>query len=208
LLFIFYFGKMKEEEKNRIDPIFHSDFMEWLYKYKKIIIISLVEILGLTLLVWLGYQHFYGGGITLKFWERKTYNETSLNITDATMGASLKQGESVKELRGYYEVNKVKRGDFVIVKLEDREEFIRKVVAIPGDEITFEGFNLKVGRNIIENSEQKPYLFPDTIQESLKGKIPKNSYLVLSDQISPSSFDSRQFGFITKEQLQAKIVKE
>ena len=57
----------------------------------------------------------------------------------------------------------------------------------------------------MENSEGKPFLFPDTIRVSLEGKVPQDSYLVISDQTSPSSFDSRQFGFINKSELSAKL---
>ena len=132
----------------------------------------------------------------------------SFTITDDTMAPLLNQGETVKELLGYFDCNKAKRRDAVTVKLEGRGVFVRKVVAVPSNKISFEGAFLKVGGNIEENSEGEPYLFADTVRESFEGKVvPKGTYLVLSNQTSPSSFDSRQFGFVTEEQLRGKIVK-
>jgi len=176
--------------------------MFFISRFKGLIILTLITILILVL----GYQYFWGGGISL-FGERKNYTEGNLIITDSTMGAVLAEDESLKELRGYYEDNKVERGDIVIVKLEGKAGFPRKVVAVPGDKIEFEEANLKVNEKVLENSEGKPFPFPDTIRTSLEGKVPEDSYLVISDQTSPSSFDSRQFGFISKEELQGKIIK-
>jgi len=171
-----------------------------IFKFKKLIILNLIAILILIF----GYQYFWGGSILL-FEEKKCYIEENLIIADNTMGNVLTQGLSLKELQGYYEENKVERGDMVMVKLEGRAKFPRKVAAIHGDKVEFEEANLKVNGKVLENSGGNPFLFPDTIRASLEGKVPKDSYLVISDQSSPSSFDSRQFGFVKKSELSAKL---
>jgi len=181
--------------------------MFYLPKFKKLTVITLIEILILGSLGWLLYQHFFGDGISLKIGTTKCYTEKSFTITDSTMAPLLNQGETVKELQGYFDCNKAKRRDAVTIILEDRGVFVRKVVAVSSNKISFEGAFLKVGGNIEKNSEGEPYLFADTIRESFEGKVPKGTYLVLSNQTSPSSFDSRQFGFVTEEQLRGKIVK-
>lgn len=161
-------------------------------------------------LISFGFFFFYFLQDPLVFFEKKCYEKNDLIITDQTMGNLTNQGDNVLEKYNYYKENEVRRGDIVSVKLEGRNSFIRKVVAIPGDEIFFENNNLKTGkiiRRIVTNSKGEAYLFPDTIQEEFEGVVPSDSYLVLSDQISPGSFDSRQFGFVSKEQLSGKIIK-
>jgi len=176
-------------------------------KFKTLTILTLIVVFVLVLSIWLMYQHFFGEGILSKLGIKKGYSEETLTIADDTMNIIAKES-TLKELIGYYEKNKVKRDDIVVVKLEGRAGFPRKIAAVPGDTIEFEGANLKVNGKVLENSEGKPFLFPDIIRDSLEGKVPEDSYLAISDQTSPSSFDSRQFGFIGKEELQGKIVNE
>jgi signal peptidase I len=167
-------------------------------KFKKLTVLTLVEILAIAVLGWLSYRYFF---------PEKSYIEKEYLLKDSTMGGQIAQGESLKEIKGYYEENKVKRGDLVMVKLEGREPFARLVSAVPGDKISFEGAYLELNGEVQKNSKAEAYLFPDTVRDSLSGKVPQDSYLVISDQTSPSSFDSRQFGFVEKSQLQSRLVK-
>jgi len=122
------------------------------------------------------------------------------------MGKVIEQDKTLKILEGYYSQNDAKRGDLVVIKLEGRADFVRKIAAVSGDKISFEDAYLKVNGEIIKNSSGESYLVADTKRESLKGKVPKDSFFVLSDETTPAAFDSREFGFIKKENLKGKII--
>ena len=174
-------------------------------KFKKLTILTLVGFSAIVFFCWLGWQHFFGGGLNFSFFEKENIGEYVLK--DGTMGEQIKTGEILKELKGYYLENEAENGHFAMIGIEGREPFPRKVAAVPGDDISFEGANLKVNGNIVKNSAEEPLLFPDTVREELSGAVPQDSYLVVSDQVSPSSFDSRSFGFVKKSQLLSRLKK-
>ncbi len=170
-------------------------------------ILILCGFLAVLLLIGLAFQ-FLGQ----KFWPQKPeekveIKEVEYQHKDTTMGEVVKQDTNLKILENYYFSHEPKRGDLVVVKLEGRNDFIRKIVAVPGDKIDFEEANLKINIKIIKNSAGDPYLVADTKRESLKGKVPEDSYFVLSDESTPAAFDSREFGFVKKENLKGYIQK-
>lgn len=173
-----------------------------MFERKKIILIILILAIVATW-GWFFYQRFFAGKIGVG--EKAKIKEIEYQHKDTTMGQVVEQDAALKVLEGYYSQNDVKRGDLVVIKLEGRNDFIRKIAAVPGDKIDFEEANLKINGKIVENSAGQPYLVADTKREQLKGKVPEDSYLVLSDETTPAAFDSREFGFVTKEQLKGKI---
>jgi len=62
------------------------------------------------------------------------------------------------------------------------------------------------------NSEGKKYKLNSVQQKILSiplvdNQIPRNGYLVLGDDIDSKTFDSRQFGYINKDQVIGKVNK-
>ena len=110
-----------------------------------------------------------------------------------------------------YRFNEPKRGDIIVFKypLNKNEEFIKRIIALPNEEI-----ELKNNRVIIYNNDNptglplnEDYLPKNTItngrsflEEGNKIKVPFNNYFVMGDNREGSS-DSRQWGFVPKEDL-------
>ena len=96
-------------------------------------------------------------------------------------------------------------------KFKTRKElFVKKLVGMPGDVIEFNGNYLKLNNKILKNSKGEPYIFSERSKRILSiplknGKIPENMYLVLGEE-AKSSFDSREFGYLSKEHILGKVV--
>ncbi|OGD79765.1 MAG: signal peptidase I [Candidatus Coatesbacteria bacterium RBG_13_66_14] len=103
-----------------------------------------------------------------------------------------------------------KRGDIVVFNapLEPGDEYVKRVVAIPGDTVQIEG-----GRLILNGTPlEEPYLSPDSRTGATGGTdpdenpfaepvlIPPGKYLVLGDN-RPASKDSRSWGLLDGEEI-------
>ena len=132
-------------------------------------------------------------------------------IRGTSLEPLVKDGAMVKGLLGYYQCNPLKRGDLVIFRFKTRKElFVKKLVGLPGDRIEFEGNYLRLNGRILKNSEGEPYLFSERSKKILKAplegeRIPEGKFLVLSEKVFPTDFDSRQFGYLEKEHILGKV---
>jgi signal peptidase I len=133
-----------------------------------------------------------------------------------SMVGIFKEGDNVKIKHNYYDCNRVELHDLVVFdysgNLGDNLYLIKKVFAIPGDNITVvDNFLLVNGRNIY-NYNKQPYKV-DKVGASYIGmsqkrqmkdnKIPQGYYLVLGTAVS-GGWDSRRFGLISHSKLVGK----
>lgn len=103
-------------------------------------------------------------------------------------------------------VNKVDRGDIVAIHSSAlREDIIKRVVAIPGDTISYiDGALIVNGETIKEDYiNQKEELNTDF--EIDKITLGKDTYIVMGDNRNHSS-DSRHFGLIKKSEIFGRIL--
>lgn len=117
---------------------------------------------------------------------------------------------------GYYMSNKLsykfgnpKRGDVVVFTAppERRENFVKRIVGLPGEKIMFSGGRVYINGRFLE----EPYLPKDTTTDAggflVEGEellLPADSYFVLGDNRG-HSLDSRAFGPIKKEDIVGKL---
>ncbi len=115
-----------------------------------------------------------------------------------------------------YRFNEPQRGEIVVFKypLNTSEEFIKRIIALPNEEI-----ELRDNKVIIYNNNfptgltlEENYLPKNTqtngrsfLEEGAKIKVPSNNYFVMGDNREGSS-DSRQWGFVPKEDLIGRAV--
>ena len=126
-------------------------------------------------------------------------------IKGDSMVPSFLNGDFLLTDKVTYRFNEPKRGDVIVFKAppDDRDEFIKRIVGLPGEEIVIlDGIIYVNGKALGEN-----YIPTGTKTNAgsfaSNGKrliVPENSYFVLGDN-RPHSFDSRAVGFIAKDKI-------
>src|SRR3989338_5015262 len=104
-----------------------------------------------------------------------------------------------------YRFNEPKRGDVVVFKSppDDRDEFIKRIIGLPGDKVLISGGKVYLNEKVLEENylEETVYTSPGRfLAENQALEVPTDSYLVLGDN-RPYSSDSRAWGFIEKSKI-------
>lgn len=134
-------------------------------------------------------------------------------IRGNSMFLSFKDGGKAKTFSGYFECNPVKEGQLVVLAFKTREEeFVKRIAAQPGDTLVFEGENGTVNGAVLKNPDGQEYKFSEQSKKFLtiplmEGKIPEGRWMALSDEVGPSAFDSRQYGFVEREHLKGLVIQ-
>ena len=146
--------------------------------------------------------------------ENSCFVEKQRTIDGTSMFPLFKNRETVTTFENYYDCNEIKEGDVVIFNFKTKEgDYIKRVMAMPNDLIEFEEGYIKINGEFVLNSEGNKYEV-NTSQEKVLSiplnnyQIPRNGYLVLGDNVSESTFDSRQFGYISEDQIIGKVSKQ
>ncbi|BDR58648.1 signal peptidase I [Xylocopilactobacillus apicola] len=132
-------------------------------------------------------------------------------------GDSMRPTFSDKDQNILRKFGKVKRFDIIVFNPPDgyaginsRDHFIKRVVGMPGDEISFKNNNLyingkKYEETFLNDIDGQKNLTFDFKMEDLSAtnhtkRVPPDSYFVMGDNRAHSS-DSRYFGFVKKERI-------
>lgn len=115
-------------------------------------------------------------------------------------------------------LSSIERFDVVVFQLPDGATYIKRVIGLPGDKISYKNDVLyingnKVAEPFLENNQRAdhaaaPYTTNFDLKELLGvEELPENSYFVMGDNRRLSK-DSRSFGAITSDEIlgQARIV--
>jgi len=134
----------------------------------------------------------------------KTYK-----IPAKSMEPTLIVGDHFYVDKAAYNKNNPKRGDIIVFEFpEDKaKDFIKRVVAIPDDNVEI------INKNLVVNGEvQKEGYVQYVDSESLKQRdnmskiiVPANKYFVMGDN-RDRSYDSRFWGSIEKEKIKGKAL--
>ena len=108
-----------------------------------------------------------------------------------------------------YVLGDVQRGDVVVLRcpLDPSLDYIKRVIALPGDEVRIDGERVFVNGERIE----EPYVASDEDEggarerrSRLCERIDRDHYFVLGDNRDHSS-DSREFGQVPREYLRGRV---
>ncbi len=145
------------------------------------------------------------GGIVLFL---RSFIFIPINVTGNSMSPTLEPDTYVI----YEPFRTVDRFDVVLFHDGQGESYIKRVVGLPGDSITYREDELYINDgkvdepylNQLRHSDQ--VLTPDFTLHAVTGlmAIPEDSYFVLGDN-RPRSKDSRMFGFVPKDAVEGKI---
>jgi signal peptidase I len=124
-----------------------------------------------------------------------------------SMYPTYKNGEYLMANKLVYRFGEPRRGDVIIFKYSDTQDFIKRVIGIPGDSIMVKDGKVYVNGNQLDESaylEETVYTSSgDYLAEGETIAIGDNEYFVLGDN-RPHSSDSRTFGPISVDQIKGK----
>ncbi len=133
----------------------------------------------------------------------------STRILGEAMAPTLRSGQVVSVDTQAYVHHPPQRGDIVLFTPPSSSSrlFIKRIIAIPGDRLLITNGVVSINGQTLS----EPYLAePWTVNNSWPSDgheviLPANQYFVMGDNRNPSS-DSRNFGFVNLETIQARVV--
>ncbi len=126
-------------------------------------------------------------------------------IKGASMEPNFHDGEYLLTDKVSYRLGEPKRGDVVVFRAPPSysDEFIKRIIGLPGEEIKVEGGKVYVNGRALEEK----YLPSDTYimagrftPEGEVVKVPEDSYFVLGDN-RDHSLDSRSIGTVERQYI-------
>ena len=129
-------------------------------------------------------------------------------VSGSSMFPTLHDGDYLVTEKISYRLGNPSRGEVIVLKnpRDESQDFIKRIIAIPGDTIRVENNQVFVNGGVIS----EPYLPTDTqtrsgafLTEKNTVKAGANQYFVLGDNRSHSS-DSREWGAVTKKEIVGK----
>ncbi len=132
---------------------------------------------------------------------------TPHEVVGNSMHPTYKNGEFLMANKITYRLSDPKRGDVIIFKFSDTQDFIKRVIGIPGDEVMIKDGKIYINGDMLNESN---YLSSSVItnggeylHEGQTITIEEGKYFVCGDNRTNSS-DSRVFGPIEKEAIKGK----
>ncbi len=132
---------------------------------------------------------------------------TPHEVVGNSMYPTYKNGEYLMANKITYRFTDPQRGDVVIFKYSDTQDFIKRIIGIPGDEVMIKDGSIYINGEKLDESN---YLADSVItnggsyiHEGQSIIVPEGQYFVSGDN-RPNSSDSREFGPISKERIKGK----
>ncbi|PKN02769.1 signal peptidase I [Candidatus Dojkabacteria bacterium HGW-Dojkabacteria-1] len=132
---------------------------------------------------------------------------TPHEVVGNSMHPTYKNGEYLMANKITYRFTEPQRGDVVIFKYSDTQDFIKRVIGIPGDEVMIKDGSIYINGDKLNEGN---YLADSVItnggsyiHEGQSITVPEGQYFVSGDN-RPNSSDSREFGPISKERIKGK----
>ncbi len=132
---------------------------------------------------------------------------TPHEVLGNSMYPTYKNGEYLMANKVTYRFKEPQRGDVIIFKYSNTQDFIKRIVGLPGDTVMLKDGQLYINGQILDESaylDNSMYTNGgDFLKEGESKEIPEGEYFVCGDNRTHSS-DSRTFGSISKEDIKGK----
>ncbi|MEW8971230.1 MAG: signal peptidase I [Mesobacillus sp.] len=135
-------------------------------------------------------------------------------VEGESMLPTLEDGNKVVVNKLGYETEDLERFDVIVFHANEEEDFVKRVIGLPGDKVEYREDVLFINGKKVEEPflkqyrEQSPvgYLTGDFTLQDLTGieRVPEGKLFVLGDN-RLGSWDSRQFGFVSENQVVGKV---
>ncbi|WP_042224587.1 signal peptidase I [Oceanobacillus manasiensis] len=135
-------------------------------------------------------------------------------VDGESMQPTLHDGNLLMVNKVIYDLTQAERFDVIVFHANEEDDYVKRVVGLPGDKISYRDDKLHVNDEYVEEpflepyvraSDSKPYTADFTLEEKTGEKeVPEGKLFVLGDN-RQDSLDSRSFGFISQDQLVGKV---
>ncbi len=132
---------------------------------------------------------------------------TPHEVVGNSMHPTYKNGEFLMANKITYKISKPERGDVIIFKFSDTQDFIKRVIGIPGDEVMIKDGKIYINGDLLDEAD---YLDSSVItnggsylHEGQTITVGSDEYFVCGDNRTNSS-DSREFGPIKISAIKGK----
>lgn len=129
-------------------------------------------------------------------------------VSGSSMFPTLHTGDYIITNKIDYRFNEPEKSQIIVFKnpREESQDFIKRIMAVPGDTIKVQDGHIYLNGKVLD----EPYLDPSVVtlpgsflREGEEILVPVGRYIVIGDNRMASS-DSREWGFITKEEIIGK----
>ncbi len=132
---------------------------------------------------------------------------TPHEVVGSSMHPTYKNGEFLMANKIMYKFSEPQRGDVTIFKYSDTQDFIKRIIGIPGDEVMIKDGKIYINGSLLDESN---YLEGSVItnggsyiHEGQSIVLAQDEYFVCGDNRTNSS-DSREFGPIDEDKIKGK----
>lgn len=134
-------------------------------------------------------------------------------VDGKSMEPSFDDGNMLEVNRVAYNLHEAKRFDVIVFHANKDEDYVKRIIALPGETIEFRDDTLYVNGEKVKEPFLKnkihDYIGQYTEDFTLKEKtgkqtVPQDAVFVMGDN-RPDSFDSRAFGFVKTNQIVGKV---
>ncbi|WP_075617286.1 signal peptidase I [Paenisporosarcina indica] len=140
---------------------------------------------------------------------------TNYTVSGLSMMPTLHNKDKVLVSKISYTVGEINRLDVLVFHV-DNEDYVKRVIGLPGDTITYDNDMLFINNKRVKEpflTSYEAFMNPenrfteDFTLETLSGqtRVPQGTYFVLGDN-RIQSLDSRYFLFVQKEDIVGKVV--
>lgn len=132
---------------------------------------------------------------------------TPHEVIGSSMYPTYKDGEYLMANKIVYKLSEPKRGDVIIFKYSDTQDFIKRIIGLPGDQVMLkDGYMYINGNKLDESGYLDSSVYTNGGEYLHEGEtitVPEGQYFVCGDNRQHSS-DSRTFGPIEKANIKGK----
>ncbi|OXB87727.1 signal peptidase I [Geobacillus uzenensis] len=139
---------------------------------------------------------------------------SSYMVEGKSMMPTLQSGNLLIVNKLRYEIGSIHRFDIVVFHANQKKDYVKRVIGLPGDRIEYKNDILYINGKQVEEPYLRPYkqtlisgkLTGDFTLEEVTGekRVPAGCIFVLGDN-RLGSWDSRHFGFVKISQVVGKV---